>query len=636
MRPSEPWSAGSAGTAPADYSGSGWGWGAGAPEPCAAPELPHGRALLPALYLLAFAVGLPGNAAVLWLLAGRRGPRRLVDTFALHLAAADLGLLLPLPLWALAAARGGRWPFGAALCRLSGFALAATRCAGALLQAGLSLGRYLAVARPPRARPRRPGPRAPAACRAVWAAALLAGLPSLASRRLRPLRGGAGSQCGEEPSDAFQALSLALLLLTCALPLAVSLLCSCLLSRRLRRPPRLGRARTTALRILFAVEAAFVGSWLPFGVLRAVFHLARLGALPLPCGLLLALRWGLGLATCLAFASCCANPLIYLLLDRSLRARAWRGLCGRAGRPARGGSSAASLPVDDGGRGCRERARTPAPSRLRARASPAQRFLPPGQQPGHPGPPAPAPPGPQRLPDSAPEPAQRSASSPRDNSLDTQDLPPQLPQDPSAFPTPRPSQPSAALPPPGTAGPSATATRTAWPPRVSCTSSPRTPAPSRPRARAAERSGSSNRDSSLDTQDLPLQLPQDPSAFPTPHLPDPAPKPAKRFLRRGQRILRPGQQPGLPGPPAPAPPGPQRLPDPAPSPPRARAARPGSGSSTRGSGPLRDGRAQQPGHPQVRGCFPALPRGRALAEPQPQPPKSCWLPLAALPANPYK
>eukprot|EP00071_Canis_lupus_P021277 XP_013970522.1 probable G-protein coupled receptor 25 [Canis lupus familiaris] len=357
MRPSEPWSAGSAGTAPADYSGSGWGWGAGAPEPCAAPELPHGRALLPALYLLAFAVGLPGNAAVLWLLAGRRGPRRLVDTFALHLAAADLGLLLPLPLWALAAARGGRWPFGAALCRLSGFALAATRCAGALLQAGLSLGRYLAVARPPRARPRRPGPRAPAACRAVWAAALLAGLPSLASRRLRPLRGGAGSQCGEEPSDAFQALSLALLLLTCALPLAVSLLCSCLLSRRLRRPPRLGRARTTALRILFAVEAAFVGSWLPFGVLRAVFHLARLGALPLPCGLLLALRWGLGLATCLAFASCCANPLIYLLLDRSLRARAWRGLCGRAGRPARGGSSAASLPVDDGGRGCRERAR---------------------------------------------------------------------------------------------------------------------------------------------------------------------------------------------------------------------------------------------------------------------------------------
>ncbi|XP_058389917.1 probable G-protein coupled receptor 25 [Diceros bicornis minor] len=340
MRPTEPWSP-SPGTASWDYSGSG---ALEELELCPSGDLPYAYAYVPALYLAAFAVGLPGNAFVLWLLAGRRGPRRLVDTFVRHLAAADLGLVLTLPLWAVAAARGGRWPFGEGLCKLSSFALAGTRCAGALLLAALSVARALAVG----ARARRSPRRVRAVCCGAWALALLAGLPSLASRGLQPLPGGRGSQCGEEPSDAVQGLGLLLLLLTCALPLAVSLLCYCRVSCRLRRPPALGRARGRSLRIIFAVEGAFVGSWLPFGALRAVFHLARLGALPLRCRLLLALRWGLTLATCLAFVNSCANPLIYLLLDRAFRARARLWACGRADRLARAVSSASSLSRDDG------------------------------------------------------------------------------------------------------------------------------------------------------------------------------------------------------------------------------------------------------------------------------------------------
>ncbi|XP_043780410.1 probable G-protein coupled receptor 25 [Cervus elaphus] len=350
MRPTEPWSP-SAGTAPWDYySGSG---APGEPEPeelCEARDLPYSHAYIPVLYLAAFAVGLPGNAFVLWLLSGTRGPRRLVDTFVQHLAAADLGFVLTLPLWAAAAARGGRWPFGEGLCKLSSFALAGTRCAGALLLAGLSVDRYLAVGRPLAARSPRSRRCALAACAGVWATALAAGLPSLAFRRLRPLpSGGHGSQCGEEPSDAFQGLSLLLLLLTLVLPLAVTIVCYCRVSRRLRGPPHLGRARSRSLRIILAVEGAFVGSWLPFCALRAVFHLASLGALPLPCRLLLALRWGLTVATCLAFVNSCANPLIYLLLDRSFRAQLrQRGACGLADRPARGSSSASSLSGEDG------------------------------------------------------------------------------------------------------------------------------------------------------------------------------------------------------------------------------------------------------------------------------------------------
>ncbi|XP_004478751.1 probable G-protein coupled receptor 25 [Dasypus novemcinctus] len=334
-------------TAAADYSGEYSGFDPLEElELCPTPDLPYSYAYVPALYLAAFAVGLLGNAFVVWLLARRRGARRLVDTFVLHLAAADLGFVLTLPLWAAAAARGGRWPFGEALCKLSSFALAATRCAGALLLAGMSVDRYLAVVKLLDARPLRTPRCALAACCGVWALALLAGLPSLAYRGLQPLPGGQGSQCGEEPDDAFQGLGLLLLLLTFALPLGVTLFCYLRISRRLRRPPHLGRARTSSLRIIFAIESAFVGSWLPFSALRAVFHLARLGALPLPCPLVLGLRWGLTIATCLAFVNSCANPVIYLLLDRSFRSRARLRPCGGAGRAARRISSASSLSGD--------------------------------------------------------------------------------------------------------------------------------------------------------------------------------------------------------------------------------------------------------------------------------------------------
>ncbi|XP_004685307.1 PREDICTED: probable G-protein coupled receptor 25 [Condylura cristata] len=344
MPGTEPWSP-NPGTAFWDYSGSGSG-ALEELEVCPSWDLPYSYAYIPTLYLAAFTVGLLGNTFVVWLLARRRGPRRLVDTFVLHLAAADLGFVLTLPLWAAAVARGGLWPFGQGLCKLSSFTLAATRCAGALLLAGMSVDRYLAVVKLLDARPLRTPRCALAVCGGVWAVALLAGLPSLAYRGLQPLPGGRGSQCGEEPSDAFQGLSLLLLLLTFVLPLGITLCCYCLISRRLHRAPHLGRARRTSLRLIFAVESAFVGSWLPFSALRAVFHLARLGVLPLPCHLLLALRWGLTLTTCLAFVNSCANPIIYLLLDRSFRAQVRRQACGCTRRGARRISSASSLTRD--------------------------------------------------------------------------------------------------------------------------------------------------------------------------------------------------------------------------------------------------------------------------------------------------
>ncbi|XP_028925506.1 probable G-protein coupled receptor 25 [Ornithorhynchus anatinus] len=309
---------------------------------CPTPELPYGYAYIPALYLAAFVVGLVGNGFVVALMVGQPGPRRLVDTFVLHLAVADLVFVCTLPLWAAAAGLGNHWPFGEGLCKLSSFAMAVNRCSSALLLAGMSLDRYLVVVKMLEVRPLRTPGCVVSACGVIWAISLLAGIPSLVFRKLQPAARASGSLCGEEASDAFQSLSLALLVFTFALPLAVILFCYCLISRRLRQHHGLGRHRKNSLRIIFAVVGTFVGSWLPLSLLRAFYHLSRLGVLELPCPLLLALRWGLTLSACLAFINSCANPIIYLSLDRSFRVRALRGACGKASRLVRRASSVSS------------------------------------------------------------------------------------------------------------------------------------------------------------------------------------------------------------------------------------------------------------------------------------------------------
>ncbi|XP_074076503.1 putative G-protein coupled receptor 25 [Macrotis lagotis] len=303
-----------------------WSGDYGEPKFCPIPDLPYGHVFIPFLYLAAFGAGLVGNSFVVWLLSGQQGPRRLVDTFVLHLAVADLVFVVTLPFWATAAGLGGCWTFGEGLCKISSFIISVTRCASTLLLAGMSVDRYLAVVKVLDARPLRNQGCMLTTCGVIWIISILAGVPSLVYRKLLPKPEGPGSLCGDDPTDIFQWLSLLLLFLTFILPLVIILFCYSLIFRRLWNPPHLGRGRKNSLRIIFAIVGTFTCSWIPFSILKTFLHIAHLRALPLECPLVLVLRWGLTLSTCLAFVNSGANPIIYLLLDRSFRARA-RGSC---------------------------------------------------------------------------------------------------------------------------------------------------------------------------------------------------------------------------------------------------------------------------------------------------------------------
>ncbi|XP_064377900.1 apelin receptor A-like [Dromaius novaehollandiae] len=284
-------------------------------------------ALLPALYMLVFVLGLAGNALVLltvW--RGPRARRRSADAYIGNLALADLAFVATLPLWAAYTALRFHWPFGAALCKLSSYLALLNMFASAFCLGGLSAERCRAVARaaPPRAAaaPSALGPLA-----ALWAAAAAAALPALLLREARRgprnrtlcdvAAGGAAARAA--------ALSLGSTALGFAAPLLLMAACYCALGAAVRRHLRPRRAEAAArrrlLRLLAALVGVFAGCWLPFHLLKSLFALAAAGLLELPCALLALIARLHPYATCLAYLNSCLNPLLYAFLDGRFRAQ---------------------------------------------------------------------------------------------------------------------------------------------------------------------------------------------------------------------------------------------------------------------------------------------------------------------------
>ncbi|XP_061076229.1 probable G-protein coupled receptor 25 [Conger conger] len=302
-------------------------------EHCPPTSLPWSNVYLPALYLLVFLAGAVGNVFVVAVVRSkRRGAGRRVDTFIVNLAAADLVFTCTLPLWAVSALLDDRWPFGDLLCRLSSYVITVNRFSNVFLLTCMSADRYLAVVRTLDSRALRTPRCVRLACGAVWALSLALGAPALHYRRAVELDEAGGAFCLEDiESPVLQGLCLVSLLLTFVLPVAVLLFCYGSLLSRLGRRAGAGKAQTearrrTSLRIVFAIVAAFLLSWLPFNVFKTAVIAVRMRGVLLPCGPEALLTRGLVLSSCLAFFNSCANPAIYLLLDQNFRRRA-RELC---------------------------------------------------------------------------------------------------------------------------------------------------------------------------------------------------------------------------------------------------------------------------------------------------------------------
>lgn len=285
--------------------------------------------ILPAVYYLIFFTGFLGNLLVILVVSSKdRRSGRLVDTFIINLALADLVFVLTLPLWATSAIHNNKWNFGNPLCKLSSYIIAVNRFSNIFFLTCMSVDRYLAVVKLMDSRYLRSSRCIRACCAAVWLCSLLLGIPSLMYRRVAEY-GDDELVCVEDNSSHFfLGLGLFMVLLTFVFPVLVIVLCYGTIVMHLNKHcgastnPRAGARRKHSLKMVFSIIVAFVVSWLPFNVFKTVIIASQLSKADLSCDSRSLQNNGLLISCCLAFLNSCVNPAIYFFLDHQFRRQA--------------------------------------------------------------------------------------------------------------------------------------------------------------------------------------------------------------------------------------------------------------------------------------------------------------------------
>ncbi|XP_069571333.1 probable G-protein coupled receptor 25 [Brachyistius frenatus] len=301
------------------------------PLDCSGSHLHGSNIFLPIIYYLIFFSGFLGNLFVI-LVVGSKGKRggRLVDTFVVNLALADLIFVLTLPLWAASAGQDGYWNFGPAgglLCKLSSYVIAVNRFSNILFLTCMSVDRYLAIVKLMDSRYLRRSRCIYGTCAAVWLTSLVLGIPSLVYRRVES--NSDGVSCMEDDSSAFfLCMSLTMALLTFVIPVLIIMLCYGTIIMHLNKHcftagnPRADARRRHSVKMVLCIIVAFVVSWLPFNVFKTIIVVSQISEAELSCETHSWQRNGFLISCCLAFLNSCVNPAIYFFLDHHFRRRA--------------------------------------------------------------------------------------------------------------------------------------------------------------------------------------------------------------------------------------------------------------------------------------------------------------------------
>lgn len=298
--------------------------------PCPVSTLHGSNIFLPILYYIIFLTGFLGNLCVIIVVTsrGKKGGR-LVDTFVVNLALADLIFVLTLPLWAISASRNSYWEFGSSgnlLCKLSSYIISVNRFSNIFFLTCMSVDRYLAVVKLMDSRYLRSSRCIKITCAVVWLSSLAFGIPSLVYRRVD------GQSCNDDKnSPFFLVLSLILPLLTFVLPVFVIMFCYGTIIMHLKKHcaaaaaaanPRTEARRRHSLKMVLSIIVAFVVSWLPYNIFKVITISSQLLNNVPSCEDRLWQRNGVVVSCCLAFLNSCVNPVIYFLLDHHFRRRA--------------------------------------------------------------------------------------------------------------------------------------------------------------------------------------------------------------------------------------------------------------------------------------------------------------------------
>ncbi|XP_034409195.1 C-X-C chemokine receptor type 3-like [Cyclopterus lumpus] len=279
---------------------------------------------IPALYSVAFIVGILGNGVLLGVLAQSRRTWSVTDTFILHLGVADVLLLVTLPLWAAQSVHG--WTFGTPLCKITGAVFTINFYCGIFLLACISLDRYLSIVHATQMYSRRKPWVVQISCLAVWLFSLLLSIPDwIFLDAVEEDRLNNKTQCVRNylkfASGAVGDWRLASRLLFHTvgflLPSVILIFCYSCILHRLRCGSQ-GLQKQKAFRVIVAVVAVFFLCWTPYNITLMVdtLHFSHISE---TCGVRTSLETAKIITSSVGYLHCSLNPILYAFVGVKFR-----------------------------------------------------------------------------------------------------------------------------------------------------------------------------------------------------------------------------------------------------------------------------------------------------------------------------
>ncbi|XP_016361781.1 C-C chemokine receptor type 9-like isoform X1 [Sinocyclocheilus anshuiensis] len=276
----------------------------------------------PPLYWIIFVVGAFGNLLVICIFTTVQNRlKTMTDVYLLNLAVADLLFLGTLPFWATNAAQG--WVFSQAICKGVSAVYKINFFASMLLLTCISVDRYIAIVHVTKAHNYKNKRMlySKITCVFVWLASCLLALPEFIFAKVKnidPQSTSCVMVYSITDNNRTKVLVLALQISVGFLfPLLVIVLCYSVIIRKLLQARSFEKHK--ALRVIFAVVAAFVLSQLPFSGYLIIEAGQANNATITNCEVMQSVDMAGQIVKCLAYTHCCLNPILYVFIGVRFR-----------------------------------------------------------------------------------------------------------------------------------------------------------------------------------------------------------------------------------------------------------------------------------------------------------------------------
>ncbi|XP_029934722.1 leukotriene B4 receptor 1 [Myripristis murdjan] len=268
---------------------------------------------------LSFLVGAPGNLLVIWTILRHVKKRSHTVVLILHLAAADLLVLITLPLWIYSLAHS--WVFGVVSCKAMVFIINACMYSSVFLITVMSVERFVAVRHPFASADWRRKKALNKVLLALWAAAFLFSIPVIPTQVVGNDSGKDQCLYREYTSDSQEMICMLLeTLVGYIVPLTILVVCYGCLCSRIAQMTYKSKRKSTVL--IASVVVVFAICWTPhhMGNVLSFIHLAIKDSSPeTAAGLEDARNTMTLIAGAMVFISSTVNPILYMFAARSFR-----------------------------------------------------------------------------------------------------------------------------------------------------------------------------------------------------------------------------------------------------------------------------------------------------------------------------